>query len=264
MAAYYSLILFLYSSNNFFVSISALRIIVPTVSDCYKVLGSIHRVWRPLPGRIKDYVAFPTPNNYRGIHTTIFAGDGSIIEVQIRTQEMHKKTEYGMHFEYKETVGKPKPDFASIAWVKQFFPSWILGYKKNKEGREKNEQVEIPTWMKNLGEYNEKANGHKGLVDDLKADFFNDRVFVFTPKGDVIDLPVTSNPIDFAYAIHSDIGNHIAGAKVNSKLVSLETELKNGDIVEVITKQNAHPNRKWLLTAKTTMARKHIKLALGG
>lgn len=244
--------------------VSALRIIVPTVGDCYKVLGSIHRVWRPLPGRIKDYIALPTSNNYRGIHTTIFTGDGGIIEVQIRTEEIHKKTEYGMHFEYKETIGNPKPNFVTIAWVKQFFPSWILGYKKEKGEREKTNGAEIPTWMKNLGEYNERNGGHEGLVDDLKADFFNDRVFVFTPKGDVIDLPIASNPIDFAYAIHSDIGNHTAGAKVNGKLVSLETELHNGDIVQVITKQSAHPSRKWLLTTKTTMARKHIKLTLGG
>ncbi|MBI2475949.1 MAG: bifunctional (p)ppGpp synthetase/guanosine-3',5'-bis(diphosphate) 3'-pyrophosphohydrolase [Candidatus Taylorbacteria bacterium] len=240
--------------------ISALRIIVPTVGDCYRVLGLIHNVWRPLPGRIKDYIAFPKPNNYRGIHTTIFTGDGGIIEVQIRTQEMHRKTEYGMHFEYKETAGNPKPNFAGIEWVKRFFPAFILGNREIKEGQKNPERT--PSWIQELGEYNKEVSGAEEFVEDVKSDFFSDRVFVFTPKGDVIDLPTDSSPVDFAYAIHSDIGNHMSGAKVNGKLAALETKLQNGDIVEIVTKPPARPSRKWLAITKTTLAKKHIKAAL--
>ena len=241
--------------------ISALRIIVPTIGDCYKVLGLIHSVWRPLPGRIKDYIALPKPNNYRGIHTTIFTGDGGILEVQIRTEEMHRKTEYGMHFEYKETIANPKPNFASIAWVKQFFPSFILGNKEIKEEQKKPNNV-VPSWIREIGEYNKEVTGTEEFIEDIRTDFFSDRVFLFTPKGDVIDLPVNSSPIDFAYAVHSDIGNHMSGAKVNGKLVSLDTKLQNGDIVEILIKTGSHPTQKWLDIAKTTIAKKHIKAVL--
>jgi len=243
--------------------ISAMRIIVPALGDCYKVLGLIHSVWRPLPGRIKDYIAIPKPNNYQGIHTTIFTGDGGIIEVQIRTDEMHRKTEFGMHFEYKEMVGNPKPNFPSMAWVKQFFPAFILNNKEIKKTRE-NPSASVPSWIRDMGEYNKENFGGNDFVEDLKTNFFSDRVFVFTPKGDVIDLPTESSPVDFAYAIHSDIGNHMAGTKINGKLVSLDTALQNGDIIEIVTKQNAHPSPKWLEVAKTAMAKKHIKSVLEG
>ncbi|MES2087449.1 MAG: RelA/SpoT family protein [Patescibacteria group bacterium] len=238
--------------------ISALRIIVPTVSDCYAVLGLIHSIWRPLPGRIKDYIALPKSNNYRGIHTTIFTGDGGILEVQIRTEEMHRKTEYGMHFEYKEIINNPKPNFGSISWVKKFFPSFILTNNEIKNEQQNPEKI-VPSWIRELGEYNKEVAGTDNLVEDLKTDFFGDRVFTFTPKGDVIDLPLDSSTIDFAYAVHSDIGDHISGAKVNGKLVSIETILKNGDIVEVVTKQSSRPSLKWLEVAKTALAKKKIK-----
>lgn len=240
--------------------ISALRVIVPTVADCYKVLGVIHSVWRPLPGRIKDYIALPKPNGYQGIHTTIFTGDGGIIEVQIRTEEMHRKTEYGMHFEYKELEKNPKLNLASILWVKQFLPSFITRYAKTKEMKN-GSSAEVPAWIKKLGEYNEAAS-RESLEDDLKRDFFSNRVFVFTPKGDVVDLPLDSSPIDFAYAIHSDIGDHAAGAKVNGKLVSIDTPLQNGDIVEILVKPKSHPTAKWLDITKTAFAKKHIRAAL--
>lgn len=240
--------------------VSALRIIVPTISDCYRVLGIIHSNWRPLPGRIKDYIAFPKPNSYRGIHTTIFTGDGGITEVQIRTDEMHKKTEYGMHFEYKETITNPKPNFGSVAWVKSFFPAFILGNKEIKAGQIKPDSV-VPSWIKDIGEYHKEVSGAEEFIGDIKTDFFSNRVFVFSPKGDVIDLPVDSSAVDFAYAIHSDIGNHLSGAKVNGKLVSLDTTLQNGDIVEVVTKPSAHPSAKWLEITKTAIAKKHIKMA---
>lgn len=241
--------------------IAALRIIVTTVSDCYRVLGSIHGQWRPLPGLIKDYIAMPKPSNYRGIHTTIFTGDGSIIEVQIRTEEMHRKTEYGMHFEYKEKTNNPKTSLSKISWVTRFFPSFIL---KNKDIQvENNNNLEaVPEWIRTLGEYNKENAVSETFVENLKADFFSDRVFVFTPKGDVIDLPNGATPIDFAYAIHSDIGNRMGGAKTNGKLISLNTELRNGDIVEIITKTNARPSAKWIDIAKTHLAKKHIRTAL--
>ncbi len=241
--------------------ISALRIIVPTVDDCYKVLGVIHGIWRPLPGRIKDYIASPKTNSYRGIHTTIFTGDGSIIEVQIRTEEMHRKTEYGMHFEYKEAQGNPKPNFSAVSWVKRFFPSFILRNRDIQKNQGKSDST-VPQWIQSLGEYQKEISGDDKFIEDLKTDFFGDRVFAFSPKGDVIDLPEGSNPIDFAYAIHSDIGNHMSGTKVNGKLVTLNTPLKNGDIVEIQTKQNAHPSPKWLEMAKTNIAKKHIRWAL--
>lgn len=240
--------------------ISALRIIVPTIDDCYKVLGVIHGIWRPLPGRIKDYISSPKTNNYRGIHTTMFTGDGSIIEVQIRTEEMHRKTEYGMHFEYKEKQENPKPDNSGIEWVKSFLPSFILGNKEIKKSQEKTDTM--PQWIQSLSEYQKEISGDEKFIESLKTDFFGDRVFAFSPKGDVIDLPDGSNSIDFAYAIHSDIGNHMSGVKINGKLVTLNTPLKNSDIVEIQTKPSAHPSPKWLEMAKTTIAKKHIKSAL--
>lgn len=208
--------------------IVALRVIVKTVEDCYRALGIIHRMWRPLPGRIKDYIALPKPNGYRSIHTTIFTGDGGIVEIQIRTDEMNQEAAYGIasHLFYKEKIN---PDAQSIGWVKQ------------------------------LLEWQEDVSKSKEFLEHLKMDFFKNRVFVFTPKGDVIDLPEESSPIDFAYAVHSDIGDHVAGAKVNDKLVPLDTKLKNGDIVEIETKKSATPKSKWIDYAKTTVAKRHIK-----
>lgn len=237
--------------------ISALRVIVPSIAECYRVLGVIHSAWKPLPGKIKDYIALPKINNYRGIHTTIFTGDGSIIEIQIRTEEMHRKTEYGMHFEYKESTSPSRPNFTTMEWVKRFFPAFVLGNKDLRKNE--NNEENTPPWVKSLGDYNKQVSKTDGLVDDLKNDFFNDRVFAFTPKGDVIDLPKESSPIDFAYAIHSDIGDHTSGAKVNGKLVALDTVLRYGDIVEIITKPSAHPISKWLEFTKTAFAKKQIK-----
>ncbi|MDP3958162.1 MAG: RelA/SpoT family protein [bacterium] len=211
----------------------ALRVIVESVEDCYRALGIIHRLWRPLPGRIKDYIALPKPNGYRSLHTTIFTGDGGIVEIQIRTEAMHQEAEYGIasHLFYKEEGegdGRVRPN-RNIAWVEQLLD-----------------------WQKQVS--------HSGeFLEHLKMDFFKYRVFVFTPKGDVIDLPDESSPIDFAYAIHSDIGDHTSGAKVNGKLVPLDTKLKNGDIVEIETKKNAAPKSKWLEYAKTTVAKRHIR-----
>lgn len=238
--------------------VSAIRIIVPTVADCYKVLGVIHSAYRPLPGRIKDYIAFPKPNGYRSIHTTVFTGDGGILEIQIRTEEMHREAEYGIasHLSYKEGYIRKETN-PNILWIMNLLRPQVLGARKNLNQK----FVDVPQWIKHLAEA-ELSKEPDEYIETLKSDFFGHRVFVFTPKGDVVDLPIDSSPIDFAYAIHSDIGNHIAGVKVNGKLVSLDTKLKNGDIVEIITKEKSKPTTKWLDLAKTTEARRHIRSVL--
>ena len=217
--------------------ITALRVIVPSVEDCYKVLGIIHGSWKPLPGRIKDYIAFPKPNGYQSIHTTIFTGNGQLLEVQIRTKEMHREAQYGIasHLAYKGGL------------FKRFS-------KKTKDVKKR------LGWIQELIKWQEQVSENKEFLKELKMDFFKSRVFIFTPKGDVVDLPEDSTPVDFAYAIHSDIGDHIAGAKVNGKMASLKTRLQNGDFVEIIIGKNAHPNRKWLDYAKTSMAQRRIRL----
>lgn len=246
--------------------LSAIRIIVPTEADCYRVLGIIHSNWRPLPGRIKDYIAFPKPNGYRSLHTTIFTGDGTIVEIQIRTEEMHRTSEFGIaaHASYKEGIVQRFIN-PNLIWIaKLLFP------RKNTDETTNNTNGaskgflngSAPEWVRLLASEQEEDNDHGQFMEDLKQDFFEQRVFVFTPKGDVIDLPVHSSPIDFAYAIHSDVGNHLSGAKVNGKLVSLDSELQNGDIVEIITKEKSKPSKKWLDIAKTVMAKRHIRSAL--
>jgi len=218
--------------------IAAVRVIVPSVTDCYKTLGIIHAIWRPLPGRIKDYIAFPRPNGYQSLHTTVFTGDGDVAEIQIRTEEMNRDATLGIaaHYSYKEMDGEtPKRG------------------KKVRPGK--------VDWVSELLEWHEHMESGE-FLDTLKTDFFTDRVFVFTPKGDVVDLPVESSPLDFAYAIHSAIGEHASGAKVNGKMVALDTPLHNGDIVTIITKESAKPSSKWLTYTKTSMARRHIKVSL--
>jgi GTP pyrophosphokinase len=239
--------------------ISALRIIVSDVEECYKILGIIHGIWKPISEKIKDYISVPKPNNYQSLHTTVFTGYGNVVEIQIKTKKMHQEAECGIasHILYKEKIKKKKMN-GFFLWIKHLLPSKVFLDQK-KEGREKFLD-DIPTWIKDLVEY-QQSNSEEA-EEDIKSDFFQQRIFVFTPKGDVIDLPVNSSPIDFAYAIHSQIGNHTAGARVNGKMISLETKLTNGDIVEILTKKEGRPNRKWLEFAKTTLAKKHIKAAL--
>jgi GTP diphosphokinase / guanosine-3',5'-bis(diphosphate) 3'-diphosphatase len=201
--------------------ILAMRITVDKTEDCYKVLGLIHSAWRPLPGKIKDYISFPKLNGYQSLHTTVFTNDGGVVEIQIRTSEMHKKAEYGV---------------ASHALYKA-------------EGEKAQAKKEVSRWVKSLTEDD----------GDIKTDFLSERIFVFTPHGDVVDLPHGASAIDFAYAIHSDVGDHMSGAKINGKLCALTTLLKGGEIVEVVISKNAKPNRKWLESAKTSLARKHIR-----
>ena len=212
--------------------IVALRVVVKNLEDCYRVLGIVHSIWRPIPGRIKDYIAVPKPNGYRSLHTTIFTGSGGVAEIQIRTEEMHAEAAYGIaaHFAYKESGGKKGHD------------------NKNKF-----------EWIEELKELKNTSASPEKFIEHLKMDFFNDRIFIFTPDGDVVDLPEGSSSIDFAYAIHSDIGEHTSAAKINGKMSPLSTILKNIDIVEIITKESAHPSSKWLDYTKTNLARKHIK-----
>ncbi len=246
--------------------ILAIRIVVPTLTDCYRVLGIVHGLWRPLPGRIKDYTAVPKPNGYKSIHTTIFSGDGAIIEVQIRTDDMHRDAEFGIasHLSYKEAVatGRISQYSKNFLWIAKLLPNFARPTSLSDEKNSNESPETMPAWIKQLAEIHAETFDPKEFLNNLKTDFFEHRVFTFTPQGDVIDLPLNSSPIDFAYSIHSDIGDHIAGVKVNGKMVSLDTPLKNGDIVEVVTKKSSRPSAKWLEMAKTTVAKRHIRNAL--
>lgn len=222
----------------------ALRIIVETVEDCYAVLGILHHVWPPLPGRIKDYIALPKPNGYRSLHTVVFCLDGKPTEFQIRTLEMHEEAENGVaaHWAYQQAKSgedyiKGRPIFAEkkeLAWVQQ-----------------------LRNWQKEISDSQE-------FLGSLKVDFFKDRIFAITPKGEVVDLPAGATPVDFAYQIHSEVGDQCAGAKVNNKIVSLDHKLRSGDVVEVLTQKNKKPSESWLGFVKTSMAKRRIRLAIKG
>lgn len=249
--------------------ILAVRIIVTSEDDCYRALGSVHRLWKPIPGKIKDYIAFPKPNGYRSLHTTVFAGQSGTVEIQIRTEDMHRRAQYGIasHFSYKAVLSGGRRESA-FEWIRQLLPSLrpqqqrlsAKGAPKHK--RSESALADVPKWIKEMAEAQEELEESEHFLKAAKADFFSHRVFVFTPHGDVIDLPIDASPIDFAYNVHSDIGNHISGAKVNGKLVSLDTKLTNGDIVEIVTKESAMPSPKWLEMAKTTLAKRHIRSVL--
>jgi len=239
--------------------ITALRIITESVSDCYKALGIIHSIWKPLPGRLKDYIALPKPNNYQSIHTTIFTGNGGIVEIQIRTKEMHDIAEMGIasHLSYKKK--KVSEEILSqILWFKNILSKSDENYS---EKRKHEREEKTPDWIKELGEKVENGKSEE-TIENLKEDFFEHRIFVFTPTGDVIDLPIESNPVDFAYAIHTYIGNHLSGAKINGKMASIDTKLKNGDIVHIMTKKTTSPTKKWLEIVKTSEAKRSIKAKL--
>ncbi|MFA5998023.1 MAG: HD domain-containing protein [Candidatus Paceibacterota bacterium] len=254
--------------------IAALRLIVPTIEDCYTTLGIVHALYRPLPGEFKDYIAFPKPNGYQSLHTTVVTPEAGIVEIQIRTEEMHRHAMFGIasHMSYKQLgkgvekleKGVQKSRFSSLSfsWVRSLIPSLMKITKKEGEGQTRG-VTKVPPWLAELADAHTEVAGSKEFVEGLKEDFFSHRVFVFTPKGDVIDLPAESTPIDFAYAIHSDLGDHLQGAKVNGKLVSFETTLGNGDVVEIVRRDSAHPSPKWLDFARTSLARRHIRSALG-
>ncbi len=239
----------------------ALRLIFPSVADCYSALGIIHAHWRPVPGKIKDYIAFPKPNGYQSIHTTVYTGDGGALEIQLRTEAQHREAQFGIasHLTYKEAQGGGESKRGSLEWIRQFFPS---RKRAGEPSSDENVEKATPGWVQELAHAHHGSQESEEYLDTLKSDFFSHRVFVFTPKGDVIDLPVAATPIDFAYAVHSDLGNRMSGARVNGKMVSLDTALRNGDMVEVITKASARPSRKWHDIAKTNMAKKHIRASL--
>ncbi len=241
--------------------ILALRIIFPSIADCYTTLGLIHAHWRPVPGKIKDYIASPKPNGYQSIHTTIYTGDGGALEIQLRTEAQHREALYGIasHLTYKERQGASEGRRRGLEWIRQFFPRRGSNEKAHAED---SADGEVPGWIKELAHAHHGAQESEEYLDTLKTDFFSHRIFVFTPKGDAIDLPLQATPIDFAYAVHSDLGNHMSGARVNGKMISLDTTLHNGDLVEIITKPSARPSRKWHDIAKTSMAKKHIRAAL--
>jgi len=243
----------------------ALRVIFPSLADCYTALGIIHAHWRPVPGKIKDYIAFPKPNGYQSIHTTVYTGDGGALEMQLRTEAMHREAQFGIasHLTYKEAQsGVSEGARGGLEWVRQFLPAWRRSSQKSVETVRENASGSVPEWVKELARTERSIGASEEYLGTLKTDFFSHRVFVFTPKGDVIDLPIAATPIDFAYAVHSDLGNKMSGARVNGKMVSLDTELRNGDMVEIITRPSARPTRKWHDIAKTSMAKKHIRTAL--
>lgn len=218
----------------------ALRVVTETIEECYKVLGIIHEMWRPLVGRIKDYIAMPKPNGYRSIHTTVFAEGGKLIEIQIRTHEMHDQAENGVaaHWHYATKKG-------------------ALAYLKRKITKVPHRELH---WVQELARWQKSLSDNREMLDTLGVDFFSDRIFVYTPKGDVKDLPHGATTIDFAYAIHTDLGNAIAGAKINGKIAKISTPLQNGDIVEIIKgKKNIGPKRDWLEWVKTSLARSRIR-----
>ena len=211
--------------------LAAVRILVETVRDCYAVLGTVHTLWRPMPGRFKDYIAMPKPNMYQSLHTTLIGDGGRPFEVQIRTRAMHRVAEYGIaaHWKYKEGIGEDQEEL-KLAWIRQTL------------------------------EWNRDMNDPREYMEAMKTDLFSDQVFVFTPKGDVIELPAGSTPLDFAFKIHSDIGIKCIGARVNSKMVPIDYALQNGEVIEIVTSNSVKgPSMDWLNIAKSAGAKSKIR-----
>ncbi len=211
--------------------ITAFRVIVNTIPECYEVLGIVHNLWTPIPGKFKDYIALPKSNLYQSLHTTVIGPKGERIEIQIRTHEMHEVAEKGIaaHWKYKEGINLNEKDDRRFSWLRQLF------------------------------EYQQDLKNNSEFLETIKIDLFPDEVFVFTPTGEVKNFPRGSTPIDFAYSIHTEVGNHCKGAKVNGRIVPLKYPLHNGDRVEIITHSQAHPSKDWLKIVKTSRARTKIR-----
>ncbi|WP_045215294.1 RelA/SpoT family protein [Desulfonatronovibrio magnus] len=209
----------------------AFRVIVDSIKDCYAVLGLVHSIWKPVPGRFKDYISMPKANMYQSLHTTVIGPDGERVEIQIRTDEMHKMAEFGVasHWKYKE------------------------------DGKLNEKDAERFNWLRQILDWQEELKDPREFMASLRFDLFEDEVYVFTPRGQVKELPEGATPIDFAYLIHSEVGDRCSGARVNGKLVPLNSKLKNGDTVEIITDPHRHPSRDWLKLVKTAKARTRIK-----
>lgn len=210
--------------------LTAVRVIVDSVKDCYGALGVVHAMWKPLPGRFKDYIAMPKPNMYQSLHTTVVGPGGDPLEVQIRTWEMHRTSEYG-----------------------------IAAHWRYKEGGKKDDYEQKLTWLRSLLEWQNDMRDSRMFMENLKLDLFETQVFIFSPKGDVFSMPAAATPLDFAYQVHTDVGHHCVGAKVNGKIVPLEYQLKNGDIVEILTNKASRPSLDWLSIVRTGGAKHKIK-----
>ncbi|OGI29362.1 MAG: hypothetical protein A2288_03510 [Candidatus Moranbacteria bacterium RIFOXYA12_FULL_44_15] len=225
--------------------LAGIRIIVPQLANCYETLGIVHKKYRPLVGRIKDYISLPKPNGYQSIHTTIFGPEGKFLEVQIRTKKMDDEAEFGIaaHWIYTEKKSR----------IRDFF--------FRRKGTQSPEVEKEITWIKQLREWqNELGKNDREFMEGLKIDFFKNHIFAFTPLGDIIDLPEESTPIDFAYRVHSEIGDRALSAKVNGRIVPLDYKVKNGEVIEIVTsKEHKNPSRDWLRFVKTSAAKSHIK-----
>lgn len=215
--------------------LTAVRVLVDTIADCYEVLGKVHSIWRPIPNRIKDYVGQPKPNGYRSLHTTVFGEDSKPFEVQIRTRQMHYECEYGIaaHWKYKENKSKSSEFDEKLTFIRQ-----------------------IMEWQKEDG----KDINNEEFMETLKGDFFSREIYVYSPKGEIYNLPVNSCAVDFAYRVHTEVGNRCVGAKVNGRIVPISQKLQTGDVIEILTSKNSQgPSRDWLNLVQSNQAKSKIK-----